>query len=73
MRGARETRDDRLVHESVGPVGLPLTALPVPIAALGQPPGLPIRGDGAGPDPDLAWQSSIGQFIFLQSLAQDQI
>jgi hypothetical protein len=50
-----------------------LTALPVSVTALGQPPGLPIRSDGAGPDPDLAWQSSIGQFIFLQSLAQDQI
>jgi hypothetical protein len=71
MRGAREARDDRGVHESVGSVGVPLTALPVPVAALGQPPALPIRSDG--PDPDLAWQSSIGQFIFLQSLAQDQI
>ncbi len=73
MRGAREARHDRLVHESVRSVGVPLTALPVPIAALGQPPELPIRSDGPDPDPDLAWQSSIGQFIFLQSLAQDQI
>jgi hypothetical protein len=73
MRGARETRDDRGVRESVGTVGVPLTALPVPVAALGQPPALPIRSDGPDPDPDLAWQSSIGQFIFLQSLAQDQI
>ncbi len=73
MRGARQARDDGLVHESVGSVGLPLTALPVAVTAVGHPPGLPTRGDGAGPDPDLAWQSSIGQFIYLQSLAQDQI
>jgi len=47
--------------------------MPVPVTALGQPPRLPIRGDGAAPDPHLAWQSCIGQFIFFQSLAQDQI
>jgi len=52
---------------------VPVTALPVPVVALGQPPGLPGRSDAARADPDLSWQSSIGQFIFLQSLAQDQI
>ncbi|MGO9497251.1 MAG: hypothetical protein ACLQA5_11185 [Solirubrobacteraceae bacterium] len=71
------------MHETVGSVGLPLTALPRsvatlgqaptalpgPVAALGQPPPLP--NDAVGPD--LAWQSSIGQFIFLQSLAQERI
>jgi len=61
------------MHETAGSVGLPLTAMPVPVTALGQPPRLPIRGDGAAPDPHLAWQSCIGQFIFFQSLAQDQI
>jgi hypothetical protein len=75
------------VHETVGSVGLPLTApprsvatpgqpptaLPGPIAVLGQPPPLPMPNDAVGLDPGLAWQSSIGQFIFLQSLAQERI
>jgi hypothetical protein len=48
-------------------------ALPPPVAALGQPPALPMLKDAARPDPDLAWQSSIGQVIFLESLAQERI
>ena len=73
MRGARSARDDLRVHETVGSVGLPLTALPPPVAALGQSPALPMPNEAVGPDPDLAWQSSIGQVIFLQSLARERI
>jgi hypothetical protein len=39
----------------------------------GQPPGLPFQDNAGGSDPDLAWQSSIGQFIFLQSLVNERI
>lgn len=73
MRGARSARDDFRVHETVGSIGLPLTAPPRPVAVLGQPAALPMASDAARPDPDLAWQSSIGQVIFLQSLAQERI
>jgi|HubBroStandDraft_3_1064219.scaffolds.fasta_scaffold1694799_2 hypothetical protein len=73
MRGARSARDDLPVYETVGSIGLPVRALPPPVAALGQPPALPMLKDAARPDPDLAWQSSIGQVIFLESLAQERI
>jgi len=50
-----------------------VTPLVVPMAVIRQPLASQIRSDVAVPEPDLAWQSSIGQFIFLQSLAQERI
>jgi len=42
-------------------------------ALIAQSPASQIRRDVADPEPDLAWQSSIGQLIFLQSVAQGEI
>jgi hypothetical protein len=63
------------VYETVGSVDLALLARGGPVGTPDQPrgvPGLHVHA-AAEPDPDLAWQSSIGQFIFLQSLAQQRI
>ena len=73
MRGAWQARDDPRVPEPVGSVGVALSPPGVPVAIFGQPPRLPIPDDAAGSDPELAWQSSIGQFIFLQSLVHERI
>jgi hypothetical protein len=47
--------------------------LSVPLAVIGQSPAVQLRGEAADSERDLAWQSNIGQFIFLQSLAQERI
>jgi hypothetical protein len=61
------------VQDTLGSVRVALTSSAVPVAAIGQPPRTQIRSDDAALEPDLAWQSSIGQFIFLQSLAQERV
>jgi hypothetical protein len=72
MRGLPWARDHRRMGESLGSIGVALSPLAVPVTMLGQPPALPIP-EAADPDTELAWQSSIGQFIFLQSLVHDRI
>jgi hypothetical protein len=49
-----------------------MAQLSVSLAVIGQPPGAQLAS-GVGSGPDLAWQSNIGQFIFLQSLVQERI
>jgi len=72
MRAARPARDDAAVHQSVGSVGLVLTPLAGSVAAIKPPTGASVANAAAPSDPDLAWQSSIGQVIFLQSLVSDR-
>jgi len=40
---------------------------------MGQPPAAPVATNAAELDPHLAWQSSIGQLIFLQSVLNEPI
>lgn len=51
---------------SVGATRNPRTGL---IAAIGQPAGAPVgAADGAVTDPDLTWQTTVGQIVFLESV-----
>ena len=53
----------------VGSVGAVLAPRPGPIAAVGQPTGVSIGvGDSAAADRDLAWQTTVGQIVFLESV-----
>ena len=61
------------VQDTFGSVCVALTSLSVPETLIGQPPGSQVRRDAVVSEPDLAWQSSIGQFIFLQSLDHERI
>jgi hypothetical protein len=47
----------------------PLAGVAAPIRT---PSDASTANDAARSDPDLAWQSSIGQVIFLQSLVNDR-
>jgi hypothetical protein len=73
MRAAPIARDHTHVRETLKPVSLTLTSMAVPVPLIGQPRRLLIREEAADPDPDLAWQASIGQFIYLQSLAEERL
>lgn len=68
MRAARPPRDDRGVHQTVGSVVLALTPRAGAAVATAPPADAPMANDAAHSEPGLAWQSSIGQVIFLQSL-----
>jgi hypothetical protein len=73
MREAHSGRDDPGVRESLGSVGVALSTLVAPVTMFDQPPALPVSGAVSDRDSELAWQSSIGQFIFLQSLVHERI
>jgi len=47
--------------------------LALPVTLIGRPSGSEIPNDAADSSPVLAWQSSIGQFIFLESIEQERI
>ncbi|HTP18796.1 MAG TPA: hypothetical protein VMJ65_04290 [Solirubrobacteraceae bacterium] len=61
------------MHGTLGSVRGALTSLVVPAALLGQPLASQVGGDADDADPRLVWQSSIGQFIFLQALAEERM
>lgn len=55
----------------VGSVGATFGSWPGLIAAIGQPTGAPIgAADGAAANRDLAWQTTVGQIVFLESVLQ---
>jgi hypothetical protein len=72
MRAARPARDHPRVQQTVGSIGLTLTPLAGAVVPVCPPAGTPVANDAPHFDPDLTWQSSIGQVIFLQSLASDR-
>jgi hypothetical protein len=46
-----------------------LESRPGPIAAVGEPTGASIGvGDSVAADRDLAWQTTVGQIVFLESV-----
>jgi hypothetical protein len=57
--------------EMVGSTGAtvgPWTGL---IAAIGRPHGAPVRvAESAATDRDLAWQTTVGQIVFLESVVR---
>ncbi len=54
----------------VGSVGATFGSWPGLIAAIDQPTGAPIAADGAAANRDLAWQTTVGQIVFLESVLQ---
>jgi hypothetical protein len=57
----------------LGSAGVAVDPWDGPLATLAQPLGAPM-GAAKGPagDAELAWQTSIGQFIFLQSVVHER-
>jgi hypothetical protein len=61
------------VHDTLKSFGVAPVPLALPATLIGRPSGLQIPNDAAGSNPVLAWQSSIGQFIFLESVEPERI
>ena len=55
------------------PLDVAPAPLALPVTLIGRSLGSQIPNDAAGSSPVLAWQSSIGQFIFLESIEQERI
>ena len=76
MRGPDPSAMVDRVHQTVGSVGLAPRPLGGAVPARGQPPDAPAAVNtavnAADTAPDLAWRSSIGQIIFLQSLVSER-
>jgi len=61
------------MHDTLESVGAQPAPLALPVTVIGPPSGSQIPNDATDPSPVLAWQSSIGQFIFLESIERERI
>jgi hypothetical protein len=61
------------VHDTLESFGAPPIPLALPVTVIGRPAGSQISREATGSSPVLAWQSSIGQFIFLESIEREWI
>jgi hypothetical protein len=61
------------VHDTLESLVVAPAPLALPVTLKGRPSGSRIPNDAAGSSPMLAWQSSIGQFIFLESIERERI
>ncbi|MBV8219498.1 MAG: hypothetical protein JO325_13610 [Solirubrobacterales bacterium] len=61
------------MHDTLGSVGVAPVQLALPVTLIGRHSGSEIPNDAASSVALLAWQSSIGQFIFLESIEQERI
>jgi len=61
------------VHHTLESIDVAPAPLALPVTLIGRRSGSQIPDDVAGSSPVLAWQSSIGQFIFLESIQRERI
>jgi hypothetical protein len=61
------------VHDTLDSVAVAPAPLAFPVTLIGRQLGSEIPTDATGPGTVLAWQSSIGQFIFLESIEPGRI
>jgi hypothetical protein len=61
------------VHNTLESWDVAPAPLALPVTLIRRPSGSQIPNDAADSSAVLAWQSSIGQFIFLESIEQERI
>jgi len=73
MRRTPSGRNDGRVHDTLESIGVAAAPLALPVTLIGRSSGSQIPDDATGSSAVLAWQSSIGQFIFLESIERERI
>jgi len=61
------------VHDTLESFEVAPAPLAFPVTLIGRPSGSQTPNDATGSSAVLAWQSSIGQFIFLESIEPERI
>ena len=73
MRGDPRGGIIEYVHQTLESFGVAPAQLALPVTLIGRPSGSEIPNGAAGSSQVLAWQSSIAQFIFLESIERERI